>query len=233
MISILRVLAAAILGTAAGISVSAGQSLPRTFGTATSILTVPAASFAPNSSFTEWSSSLGERWRSGGSGGFEAGVLLPAGALITNMDFEACDESPWSIIAQFFSCAGDQCATLAEITTGGPEAPGCTVFSTPTSAHVVDNVARRYLLSIQTGSGDASTRFRAVRISYHLQVSPAPGVATFADVPTSHLFFRAIEALAASGATSGCGGGNFCPNQYVTRGELAKFLANALGLSWK
>ena len=39
-----------------------------------------------------------------------------------------------------------------------------------------------------------------------------------------------IEALAASGITSGCGGGNFCPNDVVTRAQVAKFLANALGL---
>jgi len=55
---------------------------------------------------------------------------------------------------------------------------------------------------------------------------------TFADVPATNLYFRAIEALAASGITSGCGGGNFCPDQPVSRGELAKFLANALGLHW-
>jgi hypothetical protein len=51
-------------------------------------------------------------------------------------------------------------------------------------------------------------------------------------VPTSDPFFRAIEALAASGITSGCGGGNFCPNDVVTRAQLAKFLALALGLHW-
>ena len=62
------------------------------------------------------------------------------------------------------------------------------------------------------------------------QVSPAPASATFDDVPTSDPFFQAIEALAASGITSGCGGGNFCPNEVVTRNQMAKFLANALGL---
>jgi hypothetical protein len=63
-------------------------------------------------------------------------------------------------------------------------------------------------------------------------VSAAPAVATFGDVPTNFLYFRAIEALAASGITGGCGNGNFCPNQYVTRGEMSAFLALALGLRW-
>ncbi len=69
-----------------------------------------------------------------------------------------------------------------------------------------------------------------VQINYQLQVSPAPAVATFADVPTSHPFFQFVEALAASGVTAGCGGGNYCPNDPLTRGQMAVFLAKALGL---
>jgi hypothetical protein len=49
-------------------------------------------------------------------------------------------------------------------------------------------------------------------------------------VPTSHLYFAVIEALAASGITSGCGPGLYCPNGNVTRGEMAAFLARAPGL---
>jgi len=67
-------------------------------------------------------------------------------------------------------------------------------------------------------------------VTWHRQLSPAPASATFNDVPASDPFFRAIEALAAAGITSGCGGGNFCPNDVVTRNQMAKFLANALGL---
>jgi hypothetical protein len=52
--------------------------------------------------------------------------------------------------------------------------------------------------------------------------------ATFSDVPTSHPFYNDIEALAASGVTSGCGGGKFCPGDFVTRGQMAAFM-NRLG----
>jgi hypothetical protein len=65
---------------------------------------------------------------------------------------------------------------------------------------------------------------------WHRRVSDAPAVATFGDVPTSHPFFQFIEALAASGITGGCGGGNFCPDAPMTRGQMAAFLAKALGL---
>ena len=66
---------------------------------------------------------------------------------------------------------------------------------------------------------------------YRLQVSPAPATATFPnDVPTSHPQFRFVEALAASGLTSGCGAGSFCPDSPLTRGQMSVFLAVALGL---
>ena len=70
-------------------------------------------------------------------------------------------------------------------------------------------------------------------VGYQLKVSPAPAVATFLDVPTNHPFFQFVEALAASGITGGCGGGNYCPNNPVTRGQMAVFLAKALGLQFQ
>ena len=70
----------------------------------------------------------------------------------------------------------------------------------------------------------------SVIVRYQLQVSPAPGTATFNDVPTTHPFFQFVEALAASGITAGCGGGNFCPDNALTRGQMAVFLSIALGL---
>ena len=80
--------------------------------------------------------------------------------------------------------------------------------------------------------GVSHGRLGGAGISWRRQTSPAPATATFADVPTTHPFFRAVEALAASGITSGCGPGHFCPIQNVTRGEMAAFLSRALGLYW-
>jgi hypothetical protein len=65
-----------------------------------------------------------------------------------------------------------------------------------------------------------------------LPVSPAPATATFNDVPTTHPFFRFIEALYNSGITAGCSAAPplYCPDNPVTRGQMAVFLAKALGL---
>ena len=80
--------------------------------------------------------------------------------------------------------------------------------------------------------GDGSVKFNNVQIYYHRIVSPAPANASFADVPTGHAFFQFIEAFKASGITGGCGGNNFCPDSPLTRGQMAVFLAKALGLHW-
>jgi hypothetical protein len=57
-------------------------------------------------------------------------------------------------------------------------------------------------------------------------------VASFQDVPPGHPFFRFIEALKASGITSDCQISRplFCPDQPLTRGQMAVFLSTALGL---
>ena len=48
--------------------------------------------------------------------------------------------------------------------------------------------------------------------------------ADFSDVPQSYLFHGAIEKIARKGITTGCGSGNYCPDNLVTRGEMAVFL---------
>jgi S-layer homology domain len=47
---------------------------------------------------------------------------------------------------------------------------------------------------------------------------------SFLDVPVAHQFYAFIENIFHNGITGGCGGGNFCPNNSVTRGQMAVFL---------
>jgi hypothetical protein len=93
---------------------------------------------------------------------------------------------------------------------------------------VIDNVNASYWIYVGTSS--VFTYFDSARVYYQLQVSPAPATATFGDVPAGHPFFQFIEALVASGITVGCGGGNYCPDAPLTRGQMAVFLSKALGL---
>jgi hypothetical protein len=56
---------------------------------------------------------------------------------------------------------------------------------------------------------------------------PPACAGVFADVPCPSQFADWIEQLAAEGITGGCGGGNYCPNNPVTRQQMAVFLLKA------
>lgn len=58
---------------------------------------------------------------------------------------------------------------------------------------------------------------------------PTPASQRFPDVPPSHFAYAFIEEFARRGLTVGCGGGNYCPNDPVTREQMAAFIVRALG----
>lgn len=163
---------------------------------------------------------------------------LPNGALLQRVQVEACDTSATAQLAFGIARGIAPAGAAANISnvggTGVAATPGCAFFSvTPTATTSIANAANDYWVFFDfSGTGLGTTiQIHSLRIYYRLQVSPAPAVATFPnDVPTSHPFFRFIEAMAASGVTGGCGAGSFCPDQAVTRGQMAVFLATALGL---
>jgi S-layer homology domain len=59
---------------------------------------------------------------------------------------------------------------------------------------------------------------------------PPPPSQRFADVPPSNPFYAFIDRMAALQITLGCGNGNYCPSDNVTRGQMAAFLVRAFGL---
>jgi hypothetical protein len=163
-----------------------------------------------------------------------AGVRLPTGAQVTAIELDACDTDPSNQIsyAMFRNLkAGGISTNLNGTFAGTGLTPGCSIFTAGLSApETVNNLNNNYSLAVASGPTNL-TRFKAVRVIYRLQVSGAPAVATFPnDVPTTHPFFRFVEALSRAGITSGCGPGSFCPDDPVTRGQMAVFLATALGL---
>jgi hypothetical protein len=118
--------------------------------------------------------------------------------------------------------------------TPGPFVGGNATFVTNlVTPHTVVNLGGGYAVAAilnRTGAGTLHGIY-GVEIFYRLQVSPAPATATFPnDVPIAHPFFRFVEALAAAGISGGCAQGSFCPNDPVTRGQMAVFLSTALGL---
>ncbi len=61
-------------------------------------------------------------------------------------------------------------------------------------------------------------------------IPPTATGTIFDDVASSTFAAAWIERLVAEGITAGCGNGNYCPNQSVTRAEMAVFLQRTFGL---
>ena len=130
--------------------------------------------------------------------------------------------------------AGPPATTVLE-TSGSSGTPGDVSGSMIIpGVETVDNEACTYSIHIVWNASANTLRLYKVRAQWERQVSPAPAVATFNDVPTSHPFFQFVEALSASGITAGCNETPpmYCPDAPLTRGQMAVFLAKGFGLQW-
>jgi S-layer homology domain len=206
-------------------------------------------SFFPVTS-TSYSSSAvsGTRWETEGTD-LAAPVALPNGALLESLSvyYYDANAAPSAELTLSFcrhwrhadTGASPDSDCVATFTASG--APGYAVAELPVPAEFQSFLRRADVDDDGTvDSVDYSlyvftypdTAIASVRANWRRQVSPAPATATFNDVPTGHPQFPFIEALAASGITAGCGAGNYCPDASLTRGQMAVFLAKALGLHW-
>ena len=199
-------------GRAGGIA-PRSESETRTFGTAsTAAQIVSGLSLLPPSSATEFAINTSALtgiavFQTTAGLDWWAQVHLPAGALVERIELEACDESAIGDIAFGLASGTAPGGATQNLTAVGTttDSPGCSFpplsLTAPTT---VDNRNNNYWLFVDFGTTDATNRVQAIRVFYRLQVSPAPAVATFpSDVPTTHQFFRFIEALARAGVTAG------------------------------
>lgn len=216
----------------------------KTYGTTRpTTASVYASEFIPGSSSVGWAtyeSATGgvSRYQTAPGGGrWWAPLRVPDGALIQGISLEGCDSTTTGQLHYGLRRTRfDDGADIEPVGgTGTDAAYGCafaTVFfdDPPT----IDNSNYDYWVFVQwEGDFSEALRVQTVQVSYYLQVSPAPTTyVTFNDVPASHPFFQFVEALAYSGITAGCGSDNYCPDAPLTRGQMAVFLAKALGLAW-
>jgi hypothetical protein len=78
-------------------------------------------------------------------------------------------------------------------------------------------------------SANAGTTPRTGTLSIAAATYTVSQGAAFADVPTTHLFYNDIGKLSARGVTVGCTSTNYCPDDPVTREQMAAFIIRALG----
>jgi hypothetical protein len=179
-----------------------------------------------------------------------AQISLPEGAVIEKFclwayDTDLDDEVTSGLVAAKLAPAGEE-SDLKFIDAGASSegTPGYRRYCNDVSVifrgkldidgdGTLDDAA--YYVESEIGVGDEiqSRSLGGVEIIWRRAVSPAPSEPTFSDVATSHPFYPFIEALAASNITGGCGDGSkYCPDAALTRGQMAVFLAKALGLHW-
>lgn len=215
----------------------AGRDDPSAWGpSATTTFRIPAWAFQPVEFGNQFSIQGGfNRFIAAGGVAF-APVMIPEGALVTAVQVTACDESPneevtWALIA-LDATAATEIGLSSLGTTSVAAIPGCGVFNLNLSSPHTINNTQIYYVAVGNSPTPGTVRYSSAAVRYKLQVSPPPGMATFNDVPLGHPQRPFIEALFASGITSGCGSGNYCPDAPLTRGQMAVFLSVALGLHW-
>lgn len=123
-----------------------------------------------------------------------------------------------------------------------PAATGTVFLDVPTSAFAADWIEELTAEGITSGCGAGnycpnSTITRAQMAVFLLRAKhgsaynpPAATGTAFADVAIDSFAAAWIEQLAAEGVTSGCTPGNYCPNDAVTRAQMAVFLQRTFGL---
>ena len=156
---------------------------------------------------------------------------LPAGAVIDSIGVNTATDTDAVMGLALWQRGSDGSLTMLS----GFSLPAHgwdTDFAGPLGILVDTHKDRQYILEVEQAASAHDQYFGWVEVWWHRNVSPAPQSPTFGDVPATDLGFQYIEALAASGITGGCGGGNYCPDASLTRRQMAIFLAKALGLHW-
>jgi streptogramin lyase len=105
-----------------------------------------------------------------------------------------------------------------------------TVTSGSYSAHdyvTRDQMAAFLVRATQAAAGQGTENFTCIG-----NVDCSSTAPYFSDVPSTNSFFKYIQKLKELGITTGCGNGNYCPSEDVTRDQMAAFLASAfLGIN--
>jgi hypothetical protein len=227
-----------------------GVAAPDEFGLqCCQILHIPAAAFSTVQGATATGdATTGYTYPSTFSGNWDfwASVALPTGAHIQFLDlyFEdtnAADDFHIDLMALHGGNNGiggtgnptvSTVATVESFGSGGYNYSASIADYTVNNNPAYDANGAQLILRTWFDVTDGTQKFKGVDIWWNRQLTPAPAVATFPDVPTSDFAFQFIEALVASDITGGCGGGLYCPDNFVTRRQMAIFIAKALGLYW-
>ncbi|HEX3554171.1 MAG TPA: S-layer homology domain-containing protein [Thermoanaerobaculia bacterium] len=145
------------------------------------------------------------------------GTLAFGGPIYDNTSTRMYDGQPWHpILAPFVVINnGTQCVgevSFKEVLTH--ELGHTQGFGHHTPANPADATMSAMLKGDGRGASLGPTDKICASFDYH----------TFLDVPYSHMFWRYIEAVQNAGIARGCSAANYCPDDAVSRAQMAVFL---------
>ncbi len=191
-----------------------------------------APQFMPMSSATTYNyDSVGLHLYSTVPGGmFLSEVHPPIGGNINGFEIDACNTSLTApLTATVFTT--DDFGNNTTIVAGPLTVPansGCGPFEVTITPPVAITDGAHWVVDVETGAGDNTTSFSGVKLTYDLagfNFAPTP---YFADVPASSPIFPFVQKMFELGVTAGCGGGLYCPNSPVTRGQMSVFIVKSV-----
>jgi uncharacterized protein (DUF1800 family) len=148
---------------------------------------------------------------------FALTLVTAAGRLRAATTFQAAYLSPASGSAaggSAVSLVGNQFLAGATVTVGGAAASASVTSSTRIAVTVPARTAGSVYDIVVTNSGPTS-------------ILPRAWFADFLDVAQANPYHAPVEQMVRDGITSGCGGGNYCPDSSITRAQMAVFLLRA------
>jgi hypothetical protein len=217
------------------------------FGTVANYTSLPAKSFIgrQNTAGTPWEYTGGGEGccvnlsRAGAENFADAPMILPDGVSLDFIRFWGNDTDAAADMSIFvfevcYPAFGAGATTITTIGSLNPVTTGATGNQSAVITFIpsipINNRDCGYTVRVRFDAAANTLTLQKVRAEWTRQIPPAPAVATFGDVPVGHTFFQFVEALVASGITAGCAPGQYCPDQPVTRAQMAAFIARALGL---
>jgi hypothetical protein len=209
---------------------------PEEFGTQDDTITViPATSFfAVSGSFggagTQLSGSFGRSAYPPDTIEYYAPLDIPAGSVIDFIGLNSLTDTDYILGLELAERDGGGNVNTSVSFSVPAHDYWQTDFYGPIVQWILTRNDKEYMIHVEQAGSQTMEWFGYVSVHWHRNVSPAPPTPTFNDVPNSDPGYQYIEAFVASGITGGCGGGSYCPDDPVTRRQMAIFFAKALGL---
>jgi hypothetical protein len=210
------------------------------FGDGTQATWITAWDFTPHCGPFNYlgagTSSLSQRYATSGCGWFQGPVRLPSGARVTQVSYFFYRTAGSVNVSFFRENSPTSTTTLINANYAGPLS-GWLSWTFPRNDRISNGQGwyhTRFNLDSSLGSAQ---RFWGVRILWYRELRAGLSH-PFIDLrypdgqPYGPVFVNSIAALWQSGITSGTTAITYGPNEFVTRAQMAVFLAKALGLYW-